>query len=68
MDDNNNKKNENSDQNSSLQSEDNSKENSQSYRRFSHGFGGVLLITLSSFSPNANAGSAVFGPCGVHYT
>lgn len=45
-----------------------SNENSQSYKRFSHGFGGVLLITLSSFSPNAHAGSFTVGPCGVHYT
>lgn len=57
----------NSQEEASLKEEE-PRENSQSYKRFSHGFGGVLLITLSSFSPNAHAGSFVVGPCGVHYT
>lgn len=35
---------------------------------FSHGFGGVLLISLATYSPTASAGSAVAGPCGKHYT
>ena len=35
---------------------------------FSHGFGGILLVSLTAYSPVANAGSFVIGPCGTHNT
>ena len=35
---------------------------------FSHGFGMITIISLTAYSPAASAGSAVFGPCGTHYT
>ena len=56
------------DENKKVEKNQNEKAETNKVIVFSNGFGTVVFLTLVSISPPANAGSAVFGPCGVHYT